>query len=510
MEPFDNLKGKLRDESPLPEGFGWDDMEEGIFEKMPDITIPEKESKRIGYWKLTFFLFGMVAMLGLTVLFHLVTNSQEEGISQTKSDITSPFLNSATNSLEKTNRFAKKGMEKERSMPKSTTEIFSDIDRDYPTEIIKKPEKKSANSLIPINLPTNGFPQVNKQKINSVPPKDILKKQLPINKKETGLSKKASPVTQNNNISPNIKNVEQEVKTASLTALNNYATLEKTENNSTNNQQRESIWALTSLGKEPLKPLDYLHLTILDTLSLNNPLAMEKRNHQTRFSMAIGAGINYWMPNWGNTTASQESAIYEKALIGTTYSLQLAYQLKTNWSLASGIVWSRNYSKFDYQQIDTYQKVKQAALVEIQVNTFTGDSTQIYGDQTVNIERTRKVIHYNSFQKWAIPVSIKYSFRHRQMEYAFGIGTMLNLTTKTSGKTFNQSITDYNAANPIYKTGLEIGAMGSFDLNYHFSNKYFIGAQLSAVKSLGNWSQTEEVMLKPMIFHSQLRIGMKF
>jgi len=96
------------------------------------------------------------------------------------------------------------------------------------------------------------------------------------------------------------------------------------------------------------------------------------------------------------------------------------------------------------------------------------------------------------------------------MEYAIGIGTMLTLTTKTAGKTLNPTIVDYNSTNPVYKNGFEIGAMGSFDLNYHFSKKYFVGAQLSVVKSLVNWSLTDEVILKPTVFHSQVRIGMKF
>ncbi len=505
MEPFDNLKGKLREESPLPEGFGWDDMQEGIFEKMENLTIPKKEPKQFGYWKLTFFLFGMLAMLGLTVLFHLVTDTQKEEIIQRESLVLLSALNSATKTVEKTKTTTKK----EYSYPEKSTEVSLNTDQNYPTEIISKSEEKATNSLTSTSLSAKETAKIDKREINGIAP-NRLNNQFSIPKKEAGELEKIVPINQHNNISPNIKNVGQETKPAPPTAFNNYMISEKTENSRPNNQQRESIWTLTSLRKEPLKPLDYLHLIILDTLSLSNPLAVEKRNHQTRFSMAFGAGVNYWTPNWGGTTGSQERATYEKALIGTTYSLQLDYQLKPNWALASGIVWSRNYSKFDYYQTDTYQKVKQAAVVEIQVNTFTGDSTQIYGDQTVNVERTRKVVHYNSFQKWAIPVSIKYSLRHRQMEYTFGIGTMFTLSTKTTGKTFNQTITDYNAANPIYKTGLEIGAMGSFDLNYHFSNKYFIGAQLSAVKSLGNWSQTEEVMLKPMIFHSQLRIGRKF
>ena len=226
--------------------------------------------------------------------------------------------------------------------------------------------------------------------------------------------------------------------------------------------------------------------------------------------MAIGAGVNYWIPNWDNATASQERAKYEKAILGNTYSLQFGYRTKSNWGVSTGIQWSKNSSKFDYQQVETFSRTKIATLVEIQVNTFTGDSTKIYGDQTVNVERTRTIVHYNTFQKWTIPLTVKYSLRNRKMEYAFGLGTMLTLNTSSNGRTLNSTIIDYNAASPIYKSSFTIGVMGAFDLNYHFSKKYYVGTQLAVVKDLTNWSTSNEVVLKPTIFHSQIMVGMKF
>ncbi len=312
-----------------------------------------------------------------------------------------------------------------------------------------------------------------------------------------------------NNSLQNIKEVERSFETASPTAFNNNLSSVKTASKHIRTKSDKTMRTLNALDKKYFEVLHDLSLSTINPLSLSNPLAVEETEYTSRFSMAIGIGLNYWTPNWGNSSASQERALYEKALTGNTYSLQFDYRLHPKWSIGTGVMNSKYYSKFNYNETDTYERVKNDVLVEIQVNTVTGDSTLIYGDRMVNVNRQRTVIHYNTFQKWSVPLMVKYSLRKRKMEYAFGVGTMLTLSTKTAGKTINSTIQDYNASNPIYQSGFEIGALGSFDLNYHISEKYYIGAQLSGIGNLKNWSKENDVVLKPIIFNSQLTIGIK-
>lgn len=531
MEPFDNFKGKLREESPLPEGFGWEDMQEGIFEKMEQIDLPQKESKRSGYWRLTFFLLGMGGMLGVITLFQVLTFQQEQPIPKNQKEIILNQQQSAGKKIiiPKSNTTTKKNFRSPVNLSLellSSEAIKSDIKNKQllNQQVSAKPTQKNlidTKNLADI-LNINGLipdDQINFKNLSSTK-KEIgnafnnqaenlekrIQHQYPIKIEKTV---KTPASKQKNNISPKTKEVEQSTSIAPPTAFNSMLAPSKTVIKSISTGKEKKIWRLTALEKKPLKSLNYLRLSAINSLSLSYPSVVEKRDNRTRFSMAIGIGVNYWLPNW-ETTTNPERTQYERAILGKTYSLQLGYQLKSNWQIGTGIQWSKNYSKFDYTQTVTQSRTKENALVEIQVNSFSGDSTKIYGDKTVNVERTRTVVHYNTFQKWAIPLTIKYGLKNRKMEYVFGFGTLLTLSTNSSGRTINATIIDYNATNPIYKSSLTIGAVGSFDLNYHFSKKYYIGTQLSIVKDLTNWSQTTDIALKPTLFHSQIMIGMKF
>ncbi len=522
MEPFDHLKGKLREESPLPEGFGWDDMQKGIFEKMAQTPIPINKPKRFRSWKLIFFLLGMGVTLGLVTLFQIGANQQEVLSNPSKKEVVSI---PSPSSLDKITTEQASNRTIENSTEQAVQISVTSLNKVIKANIEDK-ESIGGNASFIItkkdllntkNLSANiqaGLANLNPTKtiIENTPRIDKLQgsEKTPENQEESTLKQTIKTPIKKHIISPTIKEMEQLNSVAPPTAFNNTLSPLKAVINSISTEKEKIIWALTALEKKPFKLLNYLRLSAIKPLPLSQPLAVEKNAQSARFSMALGAGVNYWTPNWENTIISQERAKYEKAFLGNTYAVQLGYQLKPNWAISTGLMWSKNYSKFDYNQVETQQRTKEAALVEIQVNSFTGDSTKIYGDKIINVEQTRRVVHYNSFQKWAIPLTVKYSLRNRKMEYAFGLGTMLTLSTHTSGKTVNPEIIDYNATSPIYKSSFAIGAMGSFDLNYHFSKKYYIGAQLAIVKDLTNWSQTNETVLKPTLFHGQIMIGRKF
>lgn len=515
MEPFDKMKGKLREESSLPEGFGWEDMQEGIFEKMAGMTESEPEKKRFEFGKLSFFLLGMVTMLGLIVLFNFLKDEQQtlehnqESISNLSSSnqLIEPFTTG--------DKLSKEGQ----VIPEQATTSNLNITKNHPTDLIDVKEE-----LVPIGAElkssTSSITETTIEiKDNTTDSQRGTKKTIEIDKEDNILSnaknslettkKIKGEIAKQVNSLQNIKEVEQSMETASPTAFNNNLSSVKTASTHISTKNGKPMRTLNALDKRHFKVIYDSGLSTINPVSLSNPLAVEKRAKSSRFSMAIGVGLNYWTPNWGNSSTSQERALYEKALIGNTYSLQFDYRLTSKWSIGTGVMNSKYYSKFNYKEADTYQRDKNDVLVEIQVNTVTGDSTLIYGDRMVNVNRERTVVHYNTFQKWSIPLMVKYSLRKRKMEYAFGVGTILTLSTETAGKTINSTIQDYNATSPIYQSGLEIGALGSFDLNYHLSEKYYIGAQLSGIGSLKNWSKENDVSLKPIIFNSQLTLGIK-
>lgn len=519
MEPFEKMKGKLREESPLPEGFGWEDMQEGIFEKMANKATPEDGKKRFYFGKWTYFLLGMVTMLVLNVLIYFANNKQhtlannQEVISQVSTS------NQAIKPIKEVHSLSRQ--QQQLNTEKATTQTLGSA-KNHPTDLISSKVVQEAirpqleptpNSIKETNTEvkikgkaTSSQKGVEKTK-ESDKENNLLSNtknnKIATNKTVAGISKQAKS-------SPKIEELEQSTETTSSTAFNNKVNPLKTAGNIISTKNDKSVWTLSALEKRPLKVLNQLYLSHINPLSLGNPLAMEKRENNARFSMAIGVGLNYWTPNWGSSSLSQERAQYEKALVGNTYSLLFEYRLHPKLSIGTGVMNTTYYSQFNYKETETYQKLKTGVLVEIQVNTVTGDSTQIFGNRTINVNRERQVVHFNTFKKWSVPLIVKYNLRKRKVAYALGVGAMLTLKTETAGKTINSAILDYSAASPIYQAGTEIGVMGTFDVNYHFSEKYYIGAQLSGIASLKNWSTELEVDLKPLIFNSQLTLGLKF
>lgn len=504
MESFENMKGKLREEGPLPEGFGWEEMQEGIFEKMANLTEPEKEKNRFGYWKLTFFLLGMVATLMLTVVFYFVSNQPQILINKEESIIT------ITPSSQEQIEHQKIATQTENTIENHSTESSNYSQQD--AQILVRQQQKSTTDLkigtkTEIKEANNESPNSAK-KVIAIAKENIFKYNA--SKSTVTANNSTIKISKQEHISSDFEKMESSTKTTSITGFNNNQSLQKTAESIIKVKKDKRIWVLNTLEKKPFNALNYQRLSTFNSLLLVNPLAVEKRGNNTRFSIAIGVGLNHWAPNWGSSSGSQERATYEKALIGNTYSVDLDYRLNKKWVIGTGLMHATHYSKFDYSKEEVFQKVKKDALVEIQVNIVTGDSTQIFGDRTINVNRQRQVVHYNSFQKWSIPLVVKHSLRTKKMEYAFGLGTMLTLTTKTIGKTINSDIQDYDATSPIYQSGFEAGVLGSFDINYHLSDKYYVGAQFSGIKSLKNWSTENEVLLKPTTFNSLLKIGLKF
>ena len=516
MEPFENMKGKLREEGPLPEGFGWEEMREGIFEKMANIAEPEKEKKRFGYWKLTFFLLGMIATLLLGVVFHFVNNEPQALENKEETIIAISPSSQLVNPIEAGNSLSKQEQLTPKEIANQTLHITenqpADLSNHQKESIRVGPEEKSTADLKTNNKTERK--ETNRNSPNSAEKLRIIddENNLRNNNLNSEVAIKIAniKISKQENTSLGFEKVELSTETTPLTAFNNNQKQQQVAESIIKAKNSKPIWVLRTLEKKDFKSLNYHRLPIINLLSLSNPLVVEKREDISRFSIAIGVGLNYWTPNWGNSRGSQERATYEKALVGSTYSMQLDYRLKRQWSLGTGLTHTRYYSKFDYNKTDNYQKVKKNALVEIQINTVTGDSTQLFGDRTIKVNRQRQVVHYNTFQKWSIPLVVKHSLRAQKMEYAFGVGSILTLSTKTVGKTINKEVQDYNSISPIYQSGFEVGALGTFDINYHLSKRYYMGIQFSGIKSLKNWSSENEVDLKPIIFNSQLTLGLKF
>jgi len=227
-------------------------------------------------------------------------------------------------------------------------------------------------------------------------------------------------------------------------------------------------------------PQNQLQPTIQPILELyeNEGLKPQKSQH-FQWNVGLTGGINtlrfnHQSDNYNdladlkNTTAKQD--------LGTSYSINTGLVFKYRWLLNSGLEYHQLWSKFDYEEVQEIQVLKEGQLLQVWVDAVTGDTLNaLYGDTLVNATSTRTVLHHNQFQRVSIPLEIGMQETNGKFIYGITAGTVFNFTHKQSGRTLNKSgeMVDFNENDTTapYKS-FDIGLRASPLMGYQLSENW--------------------------------------
>ena len=462
----------------LPDDFGWDEMSDGIYEKMEE---PKKKRKFFWMW----FTFGSSAVL-VAILFLYFNNDSKNNqvsstntlteIAETKKEInpnllkehtienqepistkletqdTAPdrqvssekpvgFSNTTpTNSATKktTNKAFEFSEKNQKFNAPNSTQKAKKFELKKPTELITKP-----GSTLPITSPMAKAPIPSSKALFFLP---ILKIEL----------------------TPEYPAIPQ------TTIIRSQAVQAKSERKD----------APSNIPKDKIKLAKNFQPHIYGGTLLTSGIysGHQKRNQHSRWLPGYYTGIEFTVLE------------YKK------WTLNLSYEHKFSVQL------------FDFQNItDTITNVLvENVLTGITTNSLNGSTSENHEDIYTRAVRQRNYLHYNTFRSHALKLTIEKSFdlsNHWQLMTR--IGGSYNLLNLTKGRTIglDGDTLNYDKNNLIYQKQ-NWGIEGGFSLAYRIG-KVSLRGNLWVEKAL-NYSNESGTEMRPVFYKIGLGISRRF
>ncbi len=281
----------------------------------------------------------------------------------------------------------------------------------------------------------------------------------------------------------------------------------------------------TLTTSQPLPPqIDRLSIPIAALLydskaiavSLNNAPTYHIKDHNNQFAFyaSIYGGINSFTQTFSNTQSSDlvdQLNLANNTHIGTNVGLGATVRLHNKWALNTGIEYTQLWNKLDITQQNTTTRLKEDQLLKVWIQQSTGDTiAEQRGAANINVIQTRKVQHYNSYQRISIPLEFGINRAYNRWNYGINAGVAFNFTTAQAGKTLDSAgaIVDFNTNNEIASfRSFDIGFRVNASASYHITDKISLTLSPQWMRVNGNNQRTD---ITSTIQQFQLNIGASY
>ena len=220
---------------------------------------------------------------------------------------------------------------------------------------------------------------------------------------------------------------------------------------------------------------------LLNGLSRTNNAPQKHKTQNIDWQLGISSGLNTMKMNYASDSSAAIATLKnqtEKGQLGWQSSAYLTVVRNDKWRFSTGLAYQQYYSKLDYKQEKTIQVLKKNQLLQVWINTSTGDTLQTRrGDTMINALSTREVVHHNAFQQLSIPLTVGIQNHRGNWIYGIHTGVVLNITLAQSGKLIDdkgefQVFSNGDALAPLRKSSM--GAEVSPFVGYSFTPKWSI------------------------------------
>ena len=220
---------------------------------------------------------------------------------------------------------------------------------------------------------------------------------------------------------------------------------ERSETNSINTSESKLIFDVQALENIPFmesleiylgptSPSVFIMPILSDTLL--EEIKGEPRDSLS-FFIAAFTGVNAVDYKFSSDDHEEIAALKneaEKLYAGSSYGVHFGTKFK-KWTITSGLEYHQLWSEFDYQGTREVPREVENVRTKIWRDVITGDDLYfLLDDVIVNDLETRTVRHYNSIQRFSIPVQFGLQKELSKLNLALDLGPVFNFTTMQSGK----------------------------------------------------------------------------
>ncbi len=227
--------------------------------------------------------------------------------------------------------------------------------------------------------------------------------------------------------------------------------------------------------------------------------------------LTVTSGISTWASGYG--VSKPENDQYEQNKLSYYTQLSYTHRFGNNFILSAGLQYQQLQAQIVWsQQIENYTTVLlQDTIVEIQVNSLTGNSAVVKGDVEVSVDAARNVQHHNQYQLFQIPLSIGKSWKiGKKWRADLSVGGAVNVLTHNKGRSIYQGELDYmdGATTNLIDNRWGIHGLGMVRLGYCINRHWGILAEAQFQKSLTDWSRIPGIRMQPEVLN--MGIGIYF
>ncbi|MDA7501756.1 hypothetical protein N8482_00615 [Chitinophagales bacterium] len=283
-------------------------------------------------------------------------------------------------------------------------------------------------------------------------------------------------------------------------------------------RERLFIGKLHSLSAEEI---------LVDKNSTAKPFKLKKRPASNvnsfpkptdgRASWMLSFGLFQTTNKFSFSTPSSEISVEEKNKSerfsdGRGIQLAVSRLFKSNWFVQTGIEYHQLRTKFDYLNVQTREELRTDYPLLVWMNVSSGDTLQVqYGDATARITTTRKVVHYNRFNQFSVPLLAGISKSHNRFTYGLSMGPVVTLTTKQTGRTLNienEIVYFSELAEGRAIATFAIGFRANGSLNYAIAENWSLG--ISPAINYNRYGSFDALEVNTTAWQLQLGLGLTY
>jgi len=511
---MEQLNNKIKDiynqeHTPLPDEFKWDEMKEGIFEKMEN---QEDEPAPVLTFSngLKFLLVALVLIFSSASVYFFVNNFEKKRTSSSiKDNQIYPLKNKSTISNSIKNE-SKLKLENE-----STLNQNNSVNKNEPI----------FNSIPPKNRIANDYSNKKTAKNNKLIHLKAAKKQIGSSVKNIAKPERSSEVRKmssgSNYLFVNHKNAEPAIDKISVDNKNN-VNQRGYKNKINHSKSKVEKFAKTTIEKkneaQPAEPL------IMKDADLINEETEEKikqvvyvpiiekpaENNFTSNAIKLHGGLTYMKSPFKKTDEAQFKS--ETGFMANYVSASYNRTFANGFYLSLGTTYSRLKSKFELYDIIIHSYLVENAETRRVRNILTGRVIRTaQGNVQVSALSSRKVRHYNKFDTWSVPFIVGKQWRHKLFCWHVGIGSDVSLYNWSEGKTLRKDkvITYSKSGTDLYHTSLRVATLTEVGLGISINSHLEIITNFRYKKHLRNWS-ADDLVVKPHVFLMGTGVKFKF
>ncbi|MBK9255174.1 MAG: hypothetical protein IPM42_06760 [Saprospiraceae bacterium] len=496
---------------PLPPELGWNNMKDGIFEKVQimENEISSHENNKSSRRKRIVMFFFILFALSFGMFFisqRMIKTKDYVGfdtarIAETKGNKSTPTDINSSMTKNQINNQSELHLEKDR---KSNVTYVPKIAKESEPnqELIKSNyNAKNSHQKVETTKSNSNDSFFSSKETKSIYPTPILQK---INE--------AEPSNEPNQISGTkllANSFTKEINKSSQNSFADSLTSSLSEGNSLLNliSPYLTIHTLPSLGFDQINSEKLNQLTI-EFENVDSLFRIKSFKSKTRNQLILEGGLTFWDEGDNNTIPSR--AQYESPI--TSYQLQGYYlrSFKSSYFIMAGLQYQQLESKLVFDNtIQDYKIILKDTIKQVHNNSLTGEKRVIYGDVEHSVEAHHRIRHYNKTKLFKISMALGKTWKFSSFQADIYLGGALNTIVHNQGRMFyNDSIIDYNgSSNILFNNQMTADGIFGARLHYFVNKNIGLTTGFQTQKSLMNWSNQENINFYPVSYGLQLGLS---